>query len=145
MPKRYLGSRSDKAIGYTVRKYFTYSIGLQEYTVIPGGEAGGILPPEGCSRESRIFTLHLRNTESRNLPELPKIRKISLYCKITSHLSSSISLSYMVNVFYELKEYQILGGVLPPSTQERHDRVNQLTHLRGLSMTKIRPQRGTFY
>ena len=26
----------------------------QEYTVIPGGEAGGILPPEGCSRESRI-------------------------------------------------------------------------------------------
>ena len=25
-----------------------------KYTVIPGGEAGGILPPEGCSRESRI-------------------------------------------------------------------------------------------
>ena len=25
----------------------------QKYTVIPGGEAGGILPPEGCSRESR--------------------------------------------------------------------------------------------
>ena len=28
MPKRYLGSRSDKAIGYTVGKYCTYSIGL---------------------------------------------------------------------------------------------------------------------
>ena len=31
----------------------------QEYTVIPGGEAGGIFPPEGCSRESRkTTTLH---------------------------------------------------------------------------------------
>ena len=27
--KRYLSSRPDKAIGYTVRKYCTYSIGLQ--------------------------------------------------------------------------------------------------------------------
>ena len=26
----------------------------QEYTVIPGGEAGEILPPEGCSRGSRM-------------------------------------------------------------------------------------------
>ena len=30
MPKRYLGSRSDKAIGYTVRKYCTYSVGLHQ-------------------------------------------------------------------------------------------------------------------
>ena len=28
-PKRYLSSRPDKAIGYTVLKYCTYSIGLQ--------------------------------------------------------------------------------------------------------------------
>ena len=28
-PKRYLSSKPDKAIGYTVRKYCTYSIGLQ--------------------------------------------------------------------------------------------------------------------
>ena len=28
MPKRYLSSRPDKAIGYTVRKYCTYSIRL---------------------------------------------------------------------------------------------------------------------
>ena len=29
----------------------------QKYTVIPGGEAGRILPPEGCSRESRTVQL----------------------------------------------------------------------------------------
>ena len=34
MPKRYLGSRSDKAIDYTVRKYCTCSIGLQHLCVL---------------------------------------------------------------------------------------------------------------
>ena len=30
-PKWYLSSRPDKAIGYAVRKYCTYSIGLQQH------------------------------------------------------------------------------------------------------------------
>ena len=51
----------------------------QEYTVIPGGEAGEILPPEGCSRESRTkITVFVRITVSvktqgngfRSMPEV---------------------------------------------------------------------------
>ena len=43
-PKRYLSSRPDKAIDYTVRKYCTYSIGLQQKLctmlhVMDGGRA----------------------------------------------------------------------------------------------------------
>ena len=51
-PKRYLSSRPDKAIDYTVRKYCTYSIGLH-YEVEPASGLK-VYPSGGYTQPVRL-------------------------------------------------------------------------------------------